>query len=153
MSVAAVVGLVHKYSDRIFHSIFRKAIESINMEELSKDSRIYSIIEEHNRLIEESGKLKSTLSEQGDTLNNIITKVDDLVTNLRSMQINEFRSDLRSRLEYCIQCKGKVDDIYWDHISMDFNHYINDLHLNSYIKALFTEAEKLYIDRNIKHEI
>ena len=104
----------------------------INKEITSLQSSITSISENHELLV-------SNLSKVTSSLNSVSKRV-------KKLEVDQFCSILKSKLEYVIQRNGKVSEEYWGSITNEYDIYHNTLHRNSYMTKLYEEASNLIID-------
>ena len=152
VSVVAILGIISKFSNKLFNSLLKKWIESIKLKDLNPRSDIYEFMKDVIELKVQFNAFKEEDNIQREVLTNIQNSLRDISRELGDIKKERFRSDLRSRLEYTITKKGKVDSSYWDHIAQDYTYYTNELKLNSYMGSLYKSAEKLYIKSNVTKE-
>lgn len=152
ISIVTVLGIISNYSDRLLKRMLKKGIESINPSELDPTSELSKRLEmalDHESLYK---KLREDLDSRMKEVAEMVPVISEINKELQLMKRERFKSELRSRFEYTIMKKGKVDSIYWDHIVEDYSHYVNVLHMNSYMKSLYEESEGLYIKANVRRE-
>lgn len=152
ISIVTVLGVISNYSDKLLRRVLKKGIESIDPEELDPTSELSKRLEmalDHENLYK---KLREDLDLRIKEIAEMAPVISEISKELQLMKRERFKSELRSRLEYTIMKRGRIDSIYWDHIVEDYNRYVNVLHMNSYMKSLYEEAENLYIKANVRRE-
>lgn len=152
ISVIAILGIISKFSNKLLNSLLKKWIESIKFKDLDPRSDIYDFMKDVVELKIQFNAFKDEDNIQREVLTNIQNSLKEITNELGDLKRERFRSDLRSRLEYTITKKGKVDRSYWDHIVQDYTYYSNELKMNSYMGSLYKSAEKLYIKSNVTKE-
>lgn len=151
ISLVTVWGLVIKFSDKLFRKLLCKGLDSIDLRDLDPDSDMAKVLSNSSKLITEYPELRRNLENDYETLSELTKSITQISKDLEDMKKSRFKSDLRSRLEYAITKKGRINAIYWDHIVEDFNYYTNVLKMNTYMGSLYKEAEALYINNNVKN--
>jgi sugar/nucleoside kinase (ribokinase family) len=152
ISVFTVLGFLSKYSDSLFRKAARKAFETVKSDELNPNSELYGTMKKVQELSKMCDIVKSQSKNHEENLGEITRMLKSVTEELQESKRDRFKADLRSRLEFTITKKGRVDVSYWEHIVEDYQVYTDVLKMNSYMGSLYRIAEKLYIKVNVKKD-
>jgi mannitol-specific phosphotransferase system IIBC component len=148
VSVLTIITILVKFSDKLFTRIVTKVVESIDLDKLASNSEL---VVDHNKIADLSEKVNN-LEEVCEAVKGQSQMLNELKSDINDIKVDRFKNSLRERIEYVINKKGKVDNTYWDYVVKDYNTYTNVMKLNTYMKGIYLEAEKLYIKASVKHE-
>lgn len=152
ISITVILGIISKFSSKIFSKAARRSLEMVKYAELDPRSEIHKTMKKVKELDEVSEILKDNHNKHEACLYSIQRSLESINKELEDSKRERFKSDLRARLEYVISKKGRVDKPYWEYIVDDYMDYVDNLKLNSYIVSLYKEAETHYIKVNVRKE-
>lgn len=152
ISVATILGFLLKFSNRIFYKAACRAFEEIKPDDLDPRSEMHKVISSVNNHQAILNKLQESDESRESQLAQMKLLLDEISQYTQEAKRAGFKSDLRSRLEYTIMKRGKVDESYWTHIADDYTYYREVLKMNTYMGSLYTEAERLHIKLKITNE-
>lgn len=165
LTIVISIGTIAIFLVRYFKKTYRKEfknsamnlINSLKVTDLNSESDLVKSMgraQESRKLLDavkaETNENTKWIRKHEKDFLELSETIHSIEATVNKSERERFKADLRNRLEYIINKKGLVDRSYWDSVVSDYDVYVNKLHLNSYMKTLYEEAEDLYINSNIK---